>query len=930
MRLEGVRIRNLGPFRDFAVDLNDYAGAKLIAVCGANGAGKSTLLELALPGALYRSTPTRGSLQELATARDAMLEARIVNGRAWTLRHLVDPVSGKSEAVVLDEHGRPAFDSSKVRDFDRWASQNLPPAEVLFSSIFGVQGSDGFLGMKPGERKSVLLRALGLERLEALAGEARERSRQVKQDIAVLCARIDDERARSGDVGELSELLRQSEAQARVAEIQEVEAKANLEAAEAEAREIEGLRKRAEELEARRGQLREAVAAAQARLRRLQAQTSEARELVARAESIRSAARETEELRVALASLEAQIQSARARRDAAEELERQRQRLAEEVTTQEAELQDIDRRIANNRSVLAEADAIRDAAEQFPKLEAERSRLEAALAAAQAEEGGRSRAMEALRAERARALARVNRLEATLLAKSEVDEAVKELHRVNNDLTLAKAACDTAAAELEALRAKSLHGAEERIDALRGALVEIRNGASDAPRRAETAIDQDDAAVQLAAELPIHLKAAQARVESAKSKHSELRSAQAQLEPVAARSKSLDEAARELTEANAEVERLAQAIEQADAEAARANGELVSIETSLSTLADAIGSLRPLAAKVEPLSRAEERLGLLLQRREEAEATLSRLRAALGALPKPQPIPELPSGVAEIRARLLALEPEAGQLEALARAQALLDGAEPQEAAAREEVARLEGELAAVPSAETALPKLDLPGARARALEAAERLQKARSAVAVVEQQLAAAREGVERIARLEADRSRLEWDLADWNRLASDLGRDGLQAAEIDAAGPELTELVNDLLHTCHGPRFTVSIETTRLSADGKRQLEGCEVRVIDTERGRDAEASTFSGGERVIIGEAVSLALAMLACRRSGIEGATLVRDESGAALDAANRPVYVAMLRRAADLVGAQHILFVSHDSQVVELADARIDISQGRTQ
>jgi hypothetical protein len=46
------------------------------------------------------------------------------------------------------------------------------------------------------------------------------------------------------------------------------------------------------------------------------------------------------------------------------------------------------------------------------------------------------------------------------------------------------------------------------------------------------------------------------------------------------------------------------------------------------------------------------------------------------------------------------------------------------------------------------------------------------------------------------------------------------------------------------------VTIETTRSSADGKRQLEGCEVRVLDTERGRDAEAATFSGGERVLLG--------------------------------------------------------------------------------
>ena len=185
-----------------------------------------------------------------------------------------------------------------------------------------------------------------------------------------------------------------------------------------------------------------------------------------------------------------------------------------------------------------------------------------------------------------------------------------------------------------------------------------------------------------------------------------------------------------------------------------------------------------------------------------------------------------------------------------------------------------------------------------------------------------------ERLGDLEAERATAEAELADWNRLAADLGKDGIQALEIDAAGPELTEIVNDLLRSCHGSRCTVAIETTKLSSDGKRQLEGCEVQVVDTVRGREGAAETFSGGERVIIGEAVSLALSVLACRRAGLERPTLVRDESGAALDADNGRAYLAMLRRAADIVDADKVLFVSHTPELQELADARIVIAGGR--
>ena len=94
---------------------------------------------------------------------------------------------------------------------------------------------------------------------------------------------------------------------------------------------------------------------------------------------------------------------------------------------------------------------------------------------------------------------------------------------------------------------------------------------------------------------------------------------------------------------------------------------------------------------------------------------------------------------------------------------------------------------------------------------------------------------------------------------------------------------------------------------------------------RGRDEDASTYSGGECVIVGEAVSLALTVIACRRSGIERPTLLRDETGAALDQENGRAYMAMLRMAARQIGADHVLFVTHVPELQDLADARITVS-----
>lgn len=205
-------------------------------------------------------------------------------------------------------------------------------------------------------------------------------------------------------------------------------------------------------------------------------------------------------------------------------------------------------------------------------------------------------------------------------------------------------------------------------------------------------------------------------------------------------------------------------------------------------------------------------------------------------------------------------------------------------------------------------------------LSAAEGAAKTRAADAVkAEQALARAREVAAKVAGLEAQRDAAAAELADWNRLALDLGRKGIQSAEVDSAGPELTALCNDLLHRCHGPRYTVEVKTQRLDAKGKNLVEECIVTVIDSVKGTVKEVSEHSGGECTILAEALSLALTMMGCKRAGFSDFTIVRDESGAALDPINNRAYVAMLRHAIAVTGARHVLLVSHSESVQKLCD-----------
>lgn len=806
MRLEALRIRHLGPFQDFSIDFADYADQLLIAIVGKNGAGKSTMLELALPGAMYRSTPTRGSLVDLATARDAMLEARVVNGSTWTLRHLVDAVSKKSEAIVLDAAGAAVLPDAKVRSFDAWAAKHLPSPEVLLASVFAPQGAAGFLGMKPGDRKAVLLRVLGVERLELLAEQARERHRAALAQVEDLQAKIGEEIARTGDADALAD---------------------QLESARAEAHEAD------EALAAARAELAAGQAEAQARATRA------------------AAAKIVLERR---AEIEAALGTARATADG------------------------LYVRIRNNRAALAQADEIRAAVRRLEVLPADIAAAEAraaqasqARAVAQADMRAAEAAKAAAGRDKVAAGGRADRARARLAEADAVSAAADQIQPLREAVLDVGAEAQLRSNDLDALRGKRLAGAAERITALRAGLEGISELPDDGDIRhasvlADSTLAVDDEAVTLAAELPAQLKAAEAALRAAQDRLAVAQRKLADTELVAARLGDVEAARGELDDAaqaeQAADERWSAAHAELGAATARADRASREVkEADPSALRAERDSLAPLAAKEKPLAQAETRLAELEPQLTAGQAELARLEAQLSATPAPNPEPSPAPAIAD-----------------------------------------LEGLVRAAEQAGKDAVKL----------------------VTLLEARLETARAGGALRAELEGKRAAADGEVADWARLSSDLGRDGLQAAEIDSAGPELTELVNDLLHTCMGPRFTVSIETTRLSADGKRQIEGCEVRVLDTVKSRDAEAATYSGGERVLLGEAMSLALSMLACRRAGLEGVTLVRDETGAALDPENARAYVAMLRRSAELVKAEHVLFVSHSPEVQDLADARIDL------
>jgi exonuclease SbcC len=484
-------------------------------------------------------------------------------------------------------------------------------------------------------------------------------------------------------------------------------------------------------------------------------------------------------------------------------------------------------------------------------------------AAYQQIQGHSSAAAEAARAEglaRQRANAAKQRLEKASRAQG----GTVKLTELRERLSKAEYAVADARESLERLRGKRLSGAEERLDAAIGTLEVIAGGEEDPAGLAQERLDRNQQEVQEARNLPEEIAAYERLLREHECAVTVLARDVRTCELNAEAAKDLQPAAQELEIAQA-------ALEDADTRRRR-EGEAASIATSeheeigktLSALQVELLGVEPIAAKSGPLDKAETRLAEL----------------------------------------------------------------EPQVAAAKAEVARLDVALADMGPMPAWPGEPDVDGARAAATEAEQQLALARDAAARTEQQLKQAVLSRHRVLDLEEQRTAAEAELSDWTRLAADLGKDGLQAMVIDGAIPEINELTNELLHAAFGPRFTVEVRTQTADAKGKRLLETLDVFVIDTgtdqHKGREGLIETFSGGEKTILAEALSLALTRLACRLSGAERPTLIRDESAGQLSEGNAPIWMAMLRRAADLIGVDRILFVNHDRQTWELADARIEV------
>lgn len=178
-----------------------------------------------------------------------------------------------------------------------------------------------------------------------------------------------------------------------------------------------------------------------------------------------------------------------------------------------------------------------------------------------------------------------------------------------------------------------------------------------------------------------------------------------------------------------------------------------------------------------------------------------------------------------------------------------------------------------------------------------------------------------------------LDRDQREWLLLARAFARDGLPMIEIDNAGPTVTAYTNDLLRTCYGSRFTVELMTQEAKVskgkDGSTMKDAFELKVFDAVRGGEPrDLSDLSGGEQVLVDEALKSAIALLVNEKNQQRFRTCWRDETTGALDAENSARYIDMLRRVQQLGGFHHLFFVSHNTDEWAKADAQLMVGGGQ--
>lgn len=937
MKILSLKAQGIGWLRDeVSIPIEELGDAAVVAVTGLNGAGKTSLFELIL-ALLDGSTPSHGAVAAMACDKNAYIEAVIETDQPYRLRRTIDATlrKPKVDAYIWDKDGNPIGDSDgKQTTFAVERGKRFPSKAVYLASGFTSQERDGqFLKIPKTERKALFVEMLQLEYLQKLSKEAGERAKVLEARLVELRAKIDvlqenaDRKAElkidckfaKDDLGDAVKKREQAEKDA-------AESRKKIEAWSEKShrleREVDEATVALRDAQSHKDQLEEKIAEANKTIAEivgrgdlveasLLAVSDGGRDLV----SAREAREKVEaEITVTYAALEAwqkestmlgqgTVEAAAKSRDShyiTDQVSIELRRINKDLTKGSESRTSLQARLAKRESLQGTIEKAKGVDEKISKAEAETSDL-------------RKKDDDFRRSEKSW---RKQHDEAKEALRVCLDSYKETVDAANADLLDAKGAltalttvaaglgeawcagegeyaqCKLIATATEA--SKGLEAARGRVFEAETSLSAARTDKSDgkAARAALDAIGDSPEAPDMSS------------IDRLDDELSALRETQSASVDARARLGALDDAQKQ--------------DDALDAEASNLMAELKNTESLLSKAQanfdrDEVANLDAIKSYGTHRSKKPVQVD---------DATIQELREA-----------ETECTAALATAR-----------EALATAERDAKSAETTKSELSEQVDKWNGEFLTATNARGAtktaletiesakdshnsdkpLPvsEIDLHSLRHLETEATAKLARFKESLAIAEKAAVQAKE-------MKADVTAIVADVDDWRHLQKAFGLDGIQSLEVDAAGPEVSSLINELLQSCYGSRFVVQLETTIPLADGKGGTkEIFDLHVIDSEKGWEGSASHLSGGERVFVDEAISLAVAIFNTRRSSIPILDIFRDETAGALDYEKAPLYVTMLRKAIEVGGFRRIYFIAHLRELWALADAVIKVVDGQ--
>ncbi len=566
----------------------------------------------------------------------------------------------------------------------------------------------------------------------------------------------------------------------------------------------------------------------------------------------------------------------------------------------------LDATIAEVEGLLARSEAIHASVAHLQRLREQNAALDTVAAEERQLRERRERAREGVQIER-------GRIEAQIASRAAEIERVRAVAALLPDLERVRAEHSERAADLSGLRERrdALLGERNALEVERTSLVRERDDlqtAIEGQRNKVRLISQDGALCPICG--------------GALTGASRARVRQQLIEEGMEMRRRSDAAEARVNAIGADTPRLTEEIGAVDREIAAA----VQASEQVSRLDAQIDAARTARESLPGLESTIERDRESLTREEYAPEALADLRGAESALATLAYDPQQHQQIrAEIES-LVEVEREFGRLQTASaalerdrRTRDAVDASIAERAAMlKEHLARIDGfgrELEGFPAVEKQIT--DLTGRRAQAQSA---IDTANVALGALTQKLAQCDDAANRRTALLAEAAAIGEDAALFSVLEEAFGRNGIQAAIIDAARPEIEDEANRLLHRLTNGQLTLAIELQRPVQGGRATQDTLEIRVSDGASTRSYEM--FSGGEAFRIDLSLRIALSRVLAQRAGAELRMLIVDEGFGTQDATGRDRIVEAFGVIAEEF--DKVLVITHVDELKDAFPVRIDV------